>query len=109
MVDLGGARRSQHAADLADQLFAAHRFIVEGGDIGHVDIGAVGTQVFGDLVPVIDHAEKLAGARQAMHQHDRVLGCRIGAGGLRRCDGTQGEGGGGQDGGCSVRAQEAAH
>jgi hypothetical protein len=108
-VDLGGARGGQHCADLRDELLAAYGLVVEGGHIGHVDVGTVGTQVFGDLVPVVHHAEELAGARQAVHQHDRILGGRIGAGGLggRRARG-EGEGGRGKQGSRYTRAQEPA-
>jgi len=63
---------------LAQQLLAAHLGGLEGGHLGHKDIGAVFRQVLRDAVPVINRTD-LRETGHAVGEHDGVAGLAIAA------------------------------
>ncbi|MCY1560669.1 hypothetical protein D9M68_978330 [compost metagenome] len=76
--------------DLPGQFGAALLAVVERGDAGDVDLGAVALEVPGNGVEIIDQATDGVEAGDAVHQHDRVLG--LGVAGLGRGGADQGNG-----------------
>ncbi|MNR48740.1 hypothetical protein D3C85_1680150 [compost metagenome] len=75
-VHLVGPRDGEYLLYLPEQLLAAQLRTLGGGDLRHIDAGAVPGQRLGDTVEVID-SEQLVEAEQPVHQHYGVAGLGI--------------------------------
>ena len=75
-VHLLRPRDGEHLLYLLEQLLTAQFRALGGGDLGHVDPGAIPGQSLGNAVEVVD-PEQLVEAEQAVHQHYGVAGLGI--------------------------------
>ncbi|SOY91680.1 hypothetical protein CBM2600_A80166 [Cupriavidus taiwanensis] len=86
-VDLVGAALQLDRAHIGLQRQRTLGIAVERRHRRHIDLRAMGTQHFGDAIPVVEHAGHFRRTGQAVDQHDRVARLRVVA-----IDGDRGDG-----------------